>query len=91
MQAENTYILNLLSIKGHYYVAVSSLVDLNITVLLVRKELTHLSPIKNYFFNKNGVYQVFAGQKNVLMELFNCVGDFNLFASKVYKDTQTPP
>ena len=91
VQAESTYILNLLSTNGHYYVSVSSLTDLNITVLLVRKELTHLSPFKNYFFNKNGVYQIFTGQKNVLMELFNCVGDFNLIASKNIKDTQSLP
>jgi len=88
VQAEYTYILNLLSTKGHYFVTVSSATDLSVTVLLVRKELTHLSPFKNYFFNKNGVYQIFTGQKNVLMELFNCVGDFNLLASKNIKDTQ---
>lgn len=78
----------MLRIKGYYYVSISSNVRLNATVLLVRKELTHLSPNRNYFLNGNGVYQIFTDQRKVLMEIFNCAGDFNLIASKNIKDTQ---
>jgi hypothetical protein len=88
VQAENTYILTLLSLKGYYYLTISTNVRLNATILLVRKELTHLSPNRNYFLNGNGVYQIFTDQRKVLMEIFNCDGDLNLLASKNIKDTQ---
>ena len=71
--------------------SISTNVRLNATILLVRKELTHLSPNRNYFFNNKGVYQIFTDQRKVIMEIFNCGGDLNIIASKNIKDTQNIP
>lgn len=61
---------------------------INITVVLLNKALTHLVPHESHLFNTEGVYQLFTNSQNVLVEVFNCQGDFYLLASKDIKDTQ---
>jgi hypothetical protein len=81
-----TYSLSLQNFKGTYYITISSKATLNITVILFDSNLTHLVPFDNHFFDKEGVYQLFTNSQNVLVEVFNCQGDFELIASKDYKD-----
>ena len=85
---KGTYILSLTNFRGAYFVTVSSQASVNVTVTLFNKELTHLIPHKQQLFDKEGVYQLFTNQQNVLVEVFNCQGDFLLLASKSLKDTQ---
>lgn len=74
--------VNLKSIKGSYFVSVTCKDNVNITALLIREQLTHISPLKDYFFDKEGVYQMFTNNSNVLAEVYSCQGDLYLLASK---------
>jgi hypothetical protein len=54
--SENTYILNLKNIKGAYFISVATNVAVNVTFLLFKNTLTHITPSANHFFNSQGIF-----------------------------------
>ena len=84
----STFVLNLKNFKGTYFVTLNFNASVNITVLLFDKKLTHIKPNQLHLFDKEGLYHIFTKKQNVLVEIFNCQGDFSILASKDSQDLQ---
>lgn len=82
------YLLTLQNFGGSYFITITCTGYNNITLLLLNEQLTHLSPAQTYFFNREGVYQIFSNQSRALVEVLDCQGNFYLLASKDIKDTR---
>lgn len=66
-KSDNTYIINLLNFNGTYYIDIKPSIKVHATFILVKQKLTHISPLQNYLFNNEGVYQIYANRNKVMI------------------------
>jgi len=52
--------------------------------------LTHLTPAANHLFDNEGIFELYSNDQNVMVEIFNCIGDFSVTASQDYQGVTDP-
>jgi len=67
VKAEDTYICSLNNVKGTYYIAVSATDPVDITVLLFKNSLTHISPSANHLFDNEGIFELPTNDQKVMV------------------------
>jgi hypothetical protein len=52
VRSDDTYVYSFNNVQGTYFITVETNIDANITFLLLKDSLTHISPSANHFFDK---------------------------------------
>ena len=73
------------SIKGTYFISINATSNVTVSLILVKKKLTHLMSSNANLFTEKGTFEIYTPGNNLMIVVDSCIGEVEVKASDKYE------